>query len=184
VTRLALLLCLALTACRPTPEACVDCVLPPGQEPAVVVMLGGRDTLGDGCRLDRARIEGAVVRAFYRCAPGEVALTLHHVGRAPRGASRAGEFALSTDDPRARPTGLFDALRARVQARGATVRWASARRDREHHTVVSARGAWLLALALGVAIAARSAVGRRGAATPRRSVPRRLRGDGRATPLE
>ena len=134
MTRAALVMLLSLAACEaqePPPDECIDCVIPPGQERAVLAMLGGRDALRGGCRLASARVEGATVRATYRCPAAELSLTLHHATQAPPGATTAGALALVSADPEARSTGLLDDLAARVRARGATVRWVSVVREHD-----------------------------------------------------
>ncbi len=120
-------------------EECDDCVIPPGQERAVLAMLGGRDVLRSGCRLASASVEGATVRATYRCPAMELSLTLHHATQAPPGATVAGAFALVGDDPEARSTGLLDDVAARVRARGATVRWVSVVREHDERFAIDGR---------------------------------------------
>jgi hypothetical protein len=127
VTRAALVMLLSLAACEaqePPPDECIDCVIPPGQERAVLAMLGGRDALRGGCRLASASVEGATVRATYRCPAAELSLTLHHATQAPPGATTAGALALVSADPEARSTGLLDDLAARV-------RWVSVVREHD-----------------------------------------------------
>lgn len=135
---------LLLTACEARelpPEECDECVIPPGQERAVLAMLGGRDALRGGCRLASASVEGATVRATYRCPATELSLTLHHATHAPPGATMAGAFALVSADPEARSTGLLDDVAARVRARGATVRWVPVVREHDERFASDGRAA-------------------------------------------
>ncbi len=127
-------LLLLLAACEARslpPEECDECVIPPGQERAVLAMLGGRDVLHGGCRLAGASVEGATVRATYRCPSMELSLTLHHATQAPPGATVAGAFALVSADVETRSTGLLDDVATRVRARGATVRWVPVVREHD-----------------------------------------------------
>lgn len=135
------LLCLALAACAPAPapHECDDCVIPPGQERAVLAMLGGREPLRGACRLETASVEGATVRASYRCPAGSVPVTLHHAAQAPPGSLPAGVFGLECADPEARASGLLDDVAARVRARGDAVRWVPVTREHDERFLAGGR---------------------------------------------
>ena len=161
----------------------------------MLTLLGGREPLRAGCRLDHASIERSVVTAAYRCPAGEVEVELRHASAAPPAAVIAESFAISSRDPAARTTGLLEDIAGRVRSHGAAIRWTRAVRDRRRETGsaggsagtdpgrlvawpgratprvgIPARETWVGTLLLGIVVAvwrrARRGIPRRGGTAP------------------
>jgi hypothetical protein len=97
-------------------------VIAPGQEELAATMLGRGEALPGDCRLSRGRIAYASLAATYRCGGENVRIELVHPSRAPEGALRVGSFAVVVRQGTP-PSGLIDALAARIRSRGDSFQW-------------------------------------------------------------
>ena len=97
-------------------------VIPPGQEELLTEMLGKGATLPGSCKFAGGSVEGSIVQSTYACPAGEVVFELHHPSRAPAGATRTAQFALTLKSG-SPPDGLQAALVALIRAREGSFRW-------------------------------------------------------------
>jgi len=138
-------------------------VVPTGQDELIADMLGRGATLPGGCKFDAGDVNGSVIRSTYTCPSGNVVLELRHPTKAPPGALRTDQFAI-TVHAGSPPAGLQDALAALIRTREATFKWLIVSGSARPHvpiTLILIGGIVLLALAASVL---RRRAGRRAAA--------------------
>jgi hypothetical protein len=91
-------------------------VIPPGQEPLVLAMVGGKDTLPGGCRLEGVNIDRTIITARYLCeGAAETALVLRHTAEGEGALIKTAAFAILRKEG-APPEGLVSAVAERVRA--------------------------------------------------------------------
>jgi hypothetical protein len=102
-----------------SPAAQAEHVIPGGQEPLLLDMLGAKDALPGGCKLAGVSVDKTRAVARYECGAGQASLELSH--RSASGSVKTDKFALS---PQAGASSeLTDAIASRIRARESTFRW-------------------------------------------------------------
>jgi len=97
-------------------------VVPTGQDELIADMLGRGATLPGGCQLEAGDVNGSVIRSTYTCPSGNVVFELRHPTKAPPGALRTDQFAI-TVHAGSPPAGLQDALASLIRTREAKFKW-------------------------------------------------------------
>lgn len=98
-------------------------VIPPGQEPLVLEMLGAKEALPGGCSLRSASIDRSIITARYACDGGvEQALELRHASQPEGALATTASFAIA-GKAGAQSQDLINAIAPRVRAREGRFYW-------------------------------------------------------------
>lgn len=96
--------------------------IPEGRDDFFAEMFGRGETLPGNCRFSGGQVDRHEVVAVYACGDGEVVYELSHPDKAPLAVPRTVRFALALRDGTP-PSGLEDALLARIRSREAAFEW-------------------------------------------------------------